>query len=64
MLCNNHDVIINGKRHISVKISLFFKKTKFTLLKFSYCPFKTQKKSNVRFFRIRMGKGLIRQKIF
>ena len=45
-----------------LKISLFFRKTKFTILKFIYFHFETLNKQMMVFFHKRLGKTLIWQK--
>ena len=49
------------KRHSLVQISMFFKKTNFTLSKSIYFHFKMPPKSMVVIFRTRMGRSLIWQ---
>ena len=45
-----------------LQISVFFKKTKFTLLKFIYFHYKTPPKQILVFFQIILGKSLIWEK--
>ena len=59
MLCNNHEVIINRKRHIWVNKPVF-QENKIHTFKIHLLSFYNTKKSNVRFFQIRLGTGLIR----
>lgn len=50
------------KHHSLVQISLFFKKTKFALLKSNYFHFKTPNTQKSVFFKTKPGKSLIWQR--